>query len=345
MIDIAKPAAPIVQFWLYTIALMVMLMVLIGGLTRLTDSGLSMVDWNPIMGAVPPLDQQDWETAFQQYKQYPEYKLRNMGMSLSEFKFIFMMEYIHRLMGRLIGLVFFLPFIFFLYKKWLGKKAIWQGILLFVLGGLQGFAGWYMVKSGLVDIPRVSPYRLTLHLGLAIGILSLCLWYAWDLKNHFNPGQGGNFKHLVTPAWGLLILIGLQITGGGFVAGLKAGFMFNTFPTMNGAWVPPSLWTLSPWYLNFLQNPVAVQFIHRWMAVLVGAAVIFFWIRTTRKPDHEPLHWNLHLLGTLVIVQILLGVTTLLTVVAVPLAAAHQVVAVLLWSAMLMICHKVSRQH
>ena len=325
--------------WLYLISFLVFAMVVLGGLTRLTGSGLSMVDWRLIMGAIPPLHEGDWLRVFEQYQQFPEYKIHNSAMTLAEFKFIFFMEYAHRLLGRLIGLVFLVPFIFFWAKHWLTAKQIRQYGLLFFLGGLQGLVGWYMVKSGLVDVPRVSQYRLVMHLLLALMVVSLSLWFAFSLapapRAEEAPPTG--FKAHIAA---ILVLLAMQITGGGFVAGLRAGFIFNSFPTMNGQWIPDGLWLHHPWYLNFFENPVTAQFLHRNLAYGVAILIVTLYLRFLKKPLSIRFRRGLHATALLLTLQISLGILTLIYRVPVALASAHQAVAVLLLAAVLFLCHQ-----
>ncbi len=337
---VTPAAKKYVALWLYLIAAMVLGMVVIGGLTRLTDSGLSMVDWKPIMGVIPPLSEGDWQQTFEKYRQFPEYKIHNRDMTLQEFKFIFWMEFSHRLLGRFIGLIFLIPFLFFLAMKWLGPPMIRRAILLFFLGLLQGFMGWYMVKSGLIDIPRVSPYRLTVHLSLATLVYSLGLWFAFSLTLGEHKGPCDAFGPARNMAIWVLVLIGLQICSGGFVAGLNAGLSFNTFPTMNGAWIPGGLWSHAPWFANFFDNPVMVQFIHRGSAYLVTAVTLLFYFRHGRLFAGTSLSRAFHILLVLLIVQLVLGITTLLGRVPISLASLHQVGALALWSSALFLCHR-----
>ena len=328
-----------VAVWLLVVALMVLGMVIVGGLTRLTNSGLSMVDWKPIMGAVPPLNEADWQARFDQYKAFPEYQKINKGMSLAEFKFIFGMEYGHRLLGRFVGLVFFLPFLWFLIRKKLGKPMIWRGWMLFILGGAQGVMGWYMVASGLVDEPRVSQYRLTAHLFLAILVFTLCVWYALSLLTRETPER--SVLHSLG-RWPLILLgmIGLQIASGGFVAGLDAGYAFNTWPTMNGQWVPQGLFSFSPWISNFFDNPVMVQFFHRCWAYVVTLAIIVFWARFATPLKGSRSGMVTHLLMILLMVQVGLGIATLLMRVPPALGSMHQVCALALWTCALFLTHR-----
>jgi len=343
MVYVSAERRRFVSQWLYTIAFLVLAMLTLGGLTRLTGSGLSMVEWRPLMGAIPPLNQADWQEVFALYQQYPEYKLHNHRMTLGEFEFIFMMEYSHRLLGRFIGLVFFLPMVFFFLKGWLSSAMKRRCLFLFFLGGLQGVVGWYMVKSGLVDVPRVSQYRLTLHLLLAAITLTLSLWYAFDLRPAPAEAEQRNLAPLSGGSLALLWLIAAQITSGGFVAGLKAGFAYNTFPSMNGSLIPPGLFDGGPWLLNFLENPVTVQFVHRWLAMVVAVAVLIFFFRHRKAAFNSHLKPAMIALPCLLLIQVGLGIATLLLVVPTGLASAHQVVAMLLWSTAIYIRHGVAR--
>ena len=233
----------IIGGWLIVTAIVVFAMVVVGGITRLTQSGLSMVEWDPLFGIFPPIGVEGWQTVFDKYQQFPEYQKINFGMSLEEFKFIFWWEYGHRVLGRIIGLVFFVPFAFFLVKGWLNRQWSLRFAGLLVLGGLQGVLGWYMVVSGLVDDPHVSQYRLTAHLILAAVIYALLLWHAFDFM--FSTRQP-LFNSAVFWTGLLPCVVLLMIVTGGFVAGTKAGFIINTFPTMNGEWIPDGLWVMIP---------------------------------------------------------------------------------------------------
>lgn len=338
MIDqgVAPAGKKPVAIWLYTIAFMIFAMVVLGGLTRLTGSGLSMVEWNPIMGAIPPLDHDDWEAAFEAYKAFPEYRLHNTHMELDEFKFIFLMEYSHRLLGRLIGTVFLLPLLFFLAKRWLSGPVIGRFAILFVLGGLQGVVGWYMVKSGLVDIPQVSQYRLVAHLSMAVLVFSFSLWYAFDLLAPPQQDRGV----LAQQHRGmqlLLVLTALQMLTGGFVAGLKAGPAHYTWL------VPEGLFAGEGLIENLFEQPITVLFIHRTMAIVVAGALLAAVFRF-RPALHQPalrLAWLV--LGLLVALQVSLGVSLLLMRVPVSLASAHQAVALLVWATLLFIASHTSR--
>jgi cytochrome c oxidase assembly protein subunit 15 len=314
-------------------------MVLLGGVTRLTGSGLSMVEWDPIFGIVPPLDEASWNRTFELYKQSPEYQKINIGMDLAGFKNIYWFEFAHRLLGRAIGMVFLLPFLFFLVRGWVRRPLIPKLVTLFVLGGLQGLLGWYMVKSGLVDNPHVSQYRLTAHLGLAIIIyvfmlrLALDLWYGKNQTGQPPPG--------LRRATGIVgILVFVTILSGGFVAGLKAGYAYNTFPLMDGRWVPEVILMQQPVWRNFFENIATVQFDHRLLALLVFTAVTLLWLVSMRYRLPRPVVIGLHVLMLAAVLQVTLGISTLLLHVPVALATLHQGGALLLLTVVLYVHHR-----
>jgi cytochrome c oxidase assembly protein subunit 15 len=324
----------LIAFWLLVCCAMVFAMVILGGVTRLTGSGLSMVEWDPIFGIVPPLDETAWNETFELYQQSPEYKKINAGMELAGFKNIYWFEYSHRVLGRTIGTVFLLPFLFFLVKGWVSRPLIPRLTGMFVLGGLQGLLGWYMVKSGLVDNPHVSQYRLTAHLGLAIVIYAYMFNVAMELLH------GGKRSMLVSSrlqrAMTLLsALVFITILSGGFVAGLKAGFAYNTFPLMDGHWVPSVLFMQEPWWRNFFENIATVQFDHRVLAALVFISIVIIWLVSLRQALAAPVRTGMHLLLAAALLQVTLGISTLLLHVPVSLAAAHQAGALLLFTAAL----------
>jgi heme a synthase len=315
-------------------------MVVVGGATRLTRSGLSIVEWQPIAGAIPPLNQADWQEAFAKYRATPEYQKINRGMSLDAFKGIFWWEYFHRLLGRVIGIVFLLPLLYFALTKRIERKLVPKLAGLFLLGALQGALGWYMVRSGLVDNPRVSHYRLTAHLGLAVLIYALMLWTALGLlrPRAAPPATARPHRYALT----LTSVIYLMILSGGLVAGMRAGYAYNTFPLMDGRWVPADIFALEPWYMNFLTNMATVQFDHRLIAWLLAFSVpaLWFYARKFALPPRAKLALNL-LLAALAM-QITLGISTLLLVVPVGLGVAHQAGALLLLSAALLATHELS---
>lgn len=325
--------------WLLTCCLMVLATLVVGGVTRLTHSGLSIVEWEPLVGTIPPLSEQDWLQVFHEYQQTPEYQKVNAGMSLPEFQRIFWWEYWHRVLGRAIGLVFFLPLAWFWLRHRLPGKLRLQLVGMLALGGLQGAMGWYMVKSGLVDNPRVSHYRLAAHLGLAFVLFGWMLWAALGL---LRPRGGGPWsperRSLQRAAAGLLALVFVMVLSGALVAGLRAGLVYNTFPLMDGALVPPAVLMLSPVWRNFLENPATVQFDHRLLAWAL--ALLVPWFRWRARGAVGPLRVALDLLLALLALQVGLGIATLLWIVPVPLAAAHQAVALLVFGAVLWVNHE-----
>jgi len=341
-----QPALPntsrAVVTWLLACCLMVFCMVVVGGATRLTHSGLSITEWQPIVGTLPPLSDADWREAFDKYRQTPEYRQVNAGMSLEAFKGIFWWEYFHRLLGRTIGVVFLLPLLWFWGRKMIGGVLAWKLAGIFVLGGLQGAMGWYMVKSGLVDDPRVSQFRLTAHLLLAFAIYAAMFWTALDL---LHPAATRTADPPRVPArlrrlgWWITAIIVYMVATGGFVAGIRAGFAYNTFPLMNGHFIPPEIWMLDPWWKNFFYNMATVQFDHRLGAWLLAFIVPWFWWQARSTPLTPRARHAAHLLLAMLVVQITLGISTLLLVVPVALAAAHQGGAVLLLTAALCVNH------
>ncbi len=329
-----------IAIWLLLCCVTIYGMIILGGVTRLTGSGLSMVQWEPIMGVLPPLNQSEWEETFRLYQQFPEYKLKNFAMSLGEFKSIFWFEYGHRLLGRSIGIIFLLPFLFFLVKGKIERALTPKLIAMFVLGGLQGLMGWYMVKSGLVNDPHVSQYRLTAHLTLAVIIYAYMFWVALDLLIPSAAGTHdkdrrklGRFSIIIS------IMIFITLLSGGFVAGTRAGFAFNTFPLMDGRLIPAGLFELSPVWRNFFENIVTVQFDHRLMATALFLVIPAFWWLTIKSRPEPRLRTGVHLLLAALALQLTLGISTLLLVVPVALAAAHQAGAVLLLTASLYVSH------
>jgi cytochrome c oxidase assembly protein subunit 15 len=326
-----------IAIWLFIVIAMVFAMVVLGGVTRLTHSGLSMVEWRPVTGWLPPMGEAEWMAVFDKYKLSPEFLKVNKHMDLAGFKAIFWFEFLHRLWGRLIGVVFFIPFMFFLVRGWLNGELIWKMLLMFVLGGLQGVMGWYMVKSGLVDRPDVSQYRLTAHLSLALIIIGVIQWVALGL---LFPGrtQAGTRPPLKTFSMVVFLWAFLTAMSGGFVAGLDAGFTYNTFPLMEGALFPADLFQLSPVYLNLFEDITTVQFNHRILAEALFVLVAVLWVRA-RRADLTPRgRLAVNCLAAVVLVQVGLGITTLLLVIPIALAAAHQAGAVVvfitaLWTA------------
>ena len=329
--------------WLLACCALVSAMVVVGGVTRLTHSGLSITEWQPIVGTMPPLDQAAWDEAFLKYQATPEYRDVNRGMTLAAFKGIFWLEYAHRLLGRAIGAAFLLPLLWFALRRRLPPGLAPRLFAIFGLGALQGAAGWYMVQSGLVDDPRVSQLRLTLHLALAFLIFGAMLWTALSLLRR--PAAPAPPPSLARFAYSLAGLVFVMVLAGGLVAGIRAGLAYNTFPSMNGAWLPPEIMLLDPWYLNFANNMATVQFDHRALAWLLAFLVPVFWWRTVRSAEAPPAaRRGAHLLLALLIVQIGLGIATLLLVVPIPLAAAHQAGALAVFAAALNAAHALRRR-
>ena len=322
-----------VIIWLLAVCLTIFSMVVVGGITRLTESGLSMVEWQPIMGALPPGNDEEWKSAFEMYKQYPQFQKVNRHMSLDDFKSIFYWEYGHRLLGRLIGLIFFLPFlVFFFQGRFDGSMKIKMSFA-FLVGGLQGLMGWYMVKSGLVDMPRVSHLRLTAHLALALFLLGYLFWVVLQLlRKHGMLVRSGITPPVLSRAtWLLFILIVVQIVYGAFTAGVRAGYGYNTFPLMNEQWIADAVGMLTPWWLNLVESAATVQFVHRYLGILLLIAVCFFWLSARTSNLNRSQLNGIHLLLLVTLVQFTLGVTTLLYVVPISLASLHQAGACLLW--------------
>ena len=329
----------LIAAWLFVCCGMVFAMVILGGVTRLTGSGLSMVEWDPIFGIIPPLDQATWNETFDLYKQSPEYLKINASMDLAGFQRIYWFEFSHRLLGRLIGTVFLLPFLFFLLSGRVKRPLVPRLLGMFVIGGLQGLLGWYMVKSGLVDNPHVSQYRLTAHLGLAVAIYGYMLYVALGL-------WFGTQRTAATPAGlrrataALLSLVFVTLLSGGFVAGLKAGFAYNTFPLMNGSLIPESLLAQQPLWRNFFENVATVQFDHRVLAITVLLAIVALWLTGRRVTLPGQARFGMHLLLAAGLLQVSLGISTLLLRVPTALASLHQAGALLLFSAVLFVYHR-----
>jgi cytochrome c oxidase assembly protein subunit 15 len=355
-----------VAAWLLACCALVFAMVVVGGITRLTHSGLSIVEWKPLVGAIPPLNEAQWAETFAKYQQTPEYRLVNHAMGVEEFKGIFWWEYFHRLLGRLIGVVFLLPLLWFALRRRIDRPLALKLGGIFVLGGLQGAMGWYMVASGLVDDPRVSHFRLTAHLGLAFLIFAAMFWVAMDLlfprtstgtpanaapqsnaraqaqpghRGHAGPGAARRAASARRLGWLVTALAAYMVLTGGLVAGIRAGYAYNTFPLMNGHWVPPEILMLEPWWRNVFYNMATVQFDHRIGAWALAFAVPLLWWHTRRGASSPRAALAATLLLAVLVVQVSLGIATLLTGVAVPLAAAHQGVAVLVFAAALAANH------
>ncbi|MDA9312000.1 COX15/CtaA family protein [Vicingaceae bacterium] len=323
--------------WLLTGCVLIFIMVAIGGLTRLTHSGLSMVEWN-LFGSNPPSSQTDWEILFNKYKQFPEYQLVNFNFSLEEFKSIFYWEYGHRMFGRLIGLVFIIPFFWFLIRKKFSKSLMPKLVLLLFMGGFQGLLGWYMVKSGLKANPDVSHYRLAMHLTTAFLTFGYTFWVALGLI-YPRPLSGSN--HALKRGFQFLFpVVVLQIIWGAYVAGLNAGKVYNAWPKMGEKWIADSVTAMQPWYLNFIEGLAGVQFIHRYLAYLVFAFILFLFWKAKKMQLSSSQNWGVNSLAITVGIQFVLGVIALLYAVPVSLGLLHQLGAFVLLGSTIYSLHR-----
>ena len=326
--------------WLLVCCALVFVMVVLGGVTRLTGSGLSMVDWKPVTGILPPLSDEAWQETFEMYKATPEFQKVNSQMDVSDFKGIFWLEFLHRLLGRIIGIVFLVPMLIFMWQGHIRREEWPKYGVMFVLGGMQGVLGWYMVKSGLVDNPHVSQYRLTAHLSAAFIIYAYMFWVALSL---LYPTSGNKPHAWYGKSVAITALITVTVISGGFVAGLKAGKVYNTFPMMGDYWVPPGALALDPWWKNLFENIATVQFDHRILAITTFFLIIAFWLRIPRDGLPGRAKKGVNALLHSGILQVALGIATLLLVVPIPLAAAHQGVAMLLFTVALFLTHALRR--
>jgi len=319
-----------VRIWLYFMALLVLVMVAVGGITRLTGSGLSIVEWKPISGVLPPLSEAEWLADFDAYRQIPQYQFVNRGMSLDEFKFIFFWEWFHRFLGRLIGLAFAVPFVVFLVQRRFSWDLAAPLAALFVLGGFQGALGWWMVSSGLSELTSVSQYRLAAHLGAAALLFMALVWVARRLEPRpMTPERPRG------PIVLLLALVFIQLIAGAFVAGLDAGMGYNTWPLMDGALIPAGLDAITPWWKNLFENALTVQFIHRGLAYLVLLYAGFLLWRQARRGGFAGVNGWLPRIGVLIALQVVLGIATLLSAVPISLALGHQALAFMLCGAII----------
>ena len=315
-----------VRIWLYVVALMVLAIVVVGGLTRLTESGLSITEWQPISGVIPPLSDADWVAEFENYKHIPQYQLLNLGMTLDGFKFIFWWEWAHRLLARVIGFAFAVPFLVFLFQRRFSWNLAAPLAGLFVLGGLQGVVGWWMVSSGLETLTSVSQYRLATHLGTALLLFLALVWVARRLS----PAHPVPTDAQRAPVALLLILVFIQILAGAFVAGLDAGEGYNTWPLMDGSLVPSGLDAMEPWWKNIFENALTVQFIHRTIAYVIVLYVAALWFWKRGAGGFGGANGWLPRIAILVLLQALLGISTLVMHVPLPLALGHQALAFML---------------
>ncbi len=333
----AAPGHRAVAIWLLCCCAMIFAMVVIGGITRLTLSGLSITEWEPVIGAVPPLSPEAWAGEFEKYRRTTQYRLINYGMGLDAFKSIYLWEYVHRLGGRLIGLAYALPLLYFVARRHLPRRMIAPLAGIFTLGAVQAALGWYMVQSGLADRVEVSQYRLVAHLALALAIYAATLWVALGLLR--GPARAPIRNYWRRGSEIVLGLVGITIVAGGFVAGLKAGLTYNTFPLMDGQFVPAGYAQLEPFARNWFENVAAVQFDHRLLAIITLIAIGLLWIAGTRDSLPRSARLALHSLVAAAAVQFALGIATLLWVVPIPLAAAHQAGAVGLLTAAIVSRH------
>jgi len=328
-------------YWLLTGCLLIFIMVIIGGITRLTDSGLSISNYKLITGTIPPIGEAEWQEAFELYQQYPEFQKLHSHFTIEDFKGIYFWEWLHRVIGRLIGIVFIIPFLYFIATKQLTKKTIKKCVVLLILGGFQGFLGWYMVKSGLVDMPDVSHFRLAAHLTTAFLTFAATLWVALDLKFPVKKAIDKKFRNLIIISYLVLII---QIIYGAFVAGLKAGLLHNHWPFMNeGKLMHETVYILEPFYKNLIENPSGIQFIHRTIAYIVTIFILIIWYKAKQMSLTSYQNRAVDSLFILVCVQFLLGVLTIIYQVPLWLGVAHQVGAFFLLSAMTFTLHRFSK--
>ncbi|PNW28877.1 COX15/CtaA family protein [Formosa algae] len=330
-----------VIYWLLTGCFLIFIMVIIGGITRLTDSGLSISNYKLLTGTIPPIGDAEWQDAFELYQQHPEFKHYNSHFTISDFKSIYFWEWLHRLIGRVIGLVFFFPFVYFLITKQLTKSTIKKCIVLLGLGGFQGFLGWYMVKSGLVDMPDVSHFRLAAHLTAAFLTFAATLWVALDLIYPTKKQVNTKYRNLIIVTYIVLLI---QIIYGAFIAGLKAGLLHNHWPLMNdGKFIHPSVYAFDSFTANILENPSGIQFVHRMLAIVVVSLIVFLWYKSKPLQLTSNQKKAINALLILVVFQFLLGVFTLILYVPVWLGVLHQVGAFFLLTAMTFMLHRFSK--
>lgn len=340
-----KKNKPVV-YWLLTGCLLLFIMVVVGGITRLTNSGLSMTDWHLITDTFPPLTEEKWHDAFEEYKKFPEYqkinKYKDGGFTLDDYKFIYFWEWFHRFIGRIIGLVFVIPFVYFLIKKRLDKPTILKCLILLAMGGFQGFLGWFMVKSGLVDNPDVSHFRLSLHLTFAFITFAYTLWVALDLMY---PEKNPAIEPLRKTAWIAVVILLIQIIYGGFVAGLNAGLIHNHWPLMSdGQFFHESIMLeKDSWLLRLTESKSGIQFVHRTMAYVVVAGILYLYFQSKKFVLTKTQKNGINALVLMVFLQFALGVFTLLYHVPLWLGLAHQVMAFFLLSAMTFTLHRLSK--
>ncbi|MFC2123438.1 COX15/CtaA family protein [Bacteroidota bacterium] len=333
-----QPYKPIIN-WLYLGAFLVFLMVIIGGITRLTNSGLSMSDWRLFAGTFPPMSKEAWLETFEKYQQTPEFQKLNYRFELDDFKSIFWWEYIHRLIGRIMGVIFVVPFLYFLLKDKISKQLIPKLLIILFLGAFQAFVGWYMVKSGLVDRPFVSHYRLAFHLMTALLTFGFIIWTSQDEvhkndKPHFNSKKG--YRNLLIS---LMCIAVIQIMYGAFVAGLKGGYLYNTFPKMGDNWIAEAVWVFDPWWKNLVENRAGVQLIHRIFGMILLFMAFFTFFKSRKEGLESSRQYFSDIISGVLFVQFLFGVFTLLLKVPAWLGVLHQATAFILIFYILLLLH------
>ena len=323
----------IIEKWLIIGAILVLCMIVIGGITRLTQSGLSIVHWKPISGIIPPLNETDWQIEFEHYQNTPEFKLKNAHYNLDDFKKIYFWEYLHRFMGRLTGIIFIIPFLYFSFTRKINDLKLFKNLLIiFLLGALQGYAGWYMVKSGLVDNPHVSHFRLAIHLGLALILLSFIVWeilkFRIPIINYDYP-KHQNIRKLLGIT---TVLLSVQIVFGAFMSGLKAGYIYPTFPKMGDEWIPQSIVNTfnDIGIISLVENPISVQFIHRWLGAGILLFVFWVYLKSKKEVISSLQLKSIKMILFTITLQFTLGVLTLLFSVPIILGILHQFIAVML---------------
>ncbi len=327
-IVLKKEYLKFINYWLISLLIFIAIIVIVGGLTRLTDSGLSITTWDVVSGILPPLNSNEWENVFNLYKEIPQFYLLNQNMALSEFKVIYYWEYIHRVLGRILGLLFLIPFIFIYLKKILNKNYNWNFFILFLLILLQGTVGWYMVKSGLVENTTVSHYRLAIHLNLALILFSAIFWYFLNIKNKKNKIFFNFTNNFVLPKI-FIFLIFLQITFGAFTSGLDAGKIYQTWPLMNNYFFPDDLSFRDIFFINIFNEPSFVQFIHRKLAYIILLYVFVISFLTFYKKNKD-MYNSVYFLLSMIFIQIILGIFTLLSGAHILIASLHQISTILL---------------
>lgn len=328
--------------WLMLCCALVFIMIVIGAITRLTESGLSIVEWKLVTGIIPPITEAQWQLEFEEYRNSPEFLKKNFWMTVSDFKNIYFWEWLHRLLGRIIGLAYALPFLFFLYKRAIPKGYVLKMGGLVVLVGAQGLMGWYMVQSGLVDQPAVSHFRLAAHLGLALILYAMTLWYALALGQVKNNDENQTNQKLRTLGWGGLLLLSITILWGAFTAGLDAGLVYNdTFPMMGKNWIPDEITQAPAPLTTLIENHAGVQFLHRWLAMLTAAYLLAYALYAIFSQNMQGKSWPA--LVIMILAQVALGIITLFSAVHIVPAALHQAGAVALLTLMIIILHATGR--